>query len=185
MRILLFYRLLGVGPTVNVIMLEELAAEEAAAERALGAIEKKFTESKHAYFDRIAKYEGILSVAKEFPNTAAGHYAVGRWYSEGFQYDPEISLSELSKALQIEPHHIDALCALGHVHFYLGDEATAALFFTKTLAINPKHTRALFYFSQVELCLENMDAAARLQKDLQSAVDNYDYMNPFQAGMIL
>ncbi|MFQ5780216.1 MAG: tetratricopeptide repeat protein [Nitrospiria bacterium] len=115
--------------------------------------------------------EGRIKREKE----ATAHYKFGVAYLRDNPPSIQQAYVEFQKALKLDPRHMDAHYALGHVHFRRENYLDAIASFKKVLSIDPNYSEAYNYLGKV---YEVQGKLGKAVEAYQKALENKQYATP-------
>jgi serine/threonine protein kinase/Tfp pilus assembly protein PilF len=102
-------------------------------------------------------------IADKFPKDKAAIYNLGYYYYNIGAFDKTIT--ELNKALQLDPDFGIAHNLLGYAHTYLGDYSTAIEHFKRYIALNPHEANPIDSLAEAYFWMGKMDDATAGYKE--------------------
>jgi len=164
-------------------------AEDAAADRAIGALNPKAQKEVGKALDALRKrkpsdaYSHLDVAQRQAPKSAEVEYLLGIYYTQ--VNDSAQAQEHWKKTLEYDPTHLSALLELAQTSLNQKKPANAIFYLDKALAIAPSSWRAYAFLAEADYLQSNReDALKHARRAVELGHDKAAAIEPFLAGLL-
>lgn len=171
------------------VALEPMSAEDAASDRAIGALNPKAQKEVGKALDALHKnktadaYTHLQAAQKHAPNDAEVEYLLGVYATQ--VNDVSQARAHWKKALELNPNHLSALLEAAQAALDQHNAGDALSYVNRALVVEPSSWRAHAIFAEAIYLQGNRDEAIKqAERALDLGHQNAAAVEPFLAGLV-